>query len=432
MDLDELIFEAFAPRAAQAVVAQLEPLELPRLPQKRGCGVHATGAVVLCLVATLACWYTQIPDLYARLDSVSFAMCGGNLDFVVGENAAIASGVMVATTPWEDGPLSQELDPTATWKWNSVHQAQAMDSIGFATIDVAYVSKSTAEFKTYMKAKAIDIVGGHRMHACIDEVLLDAGVDGAFSASQHHLWWLRDVYGMPDATSCQDFSGHCGDQDAAPLRFICGRTCECHSPRSGLLWLDGCSSTCRYERYLRLQAMSCEDVDAWSAQAVRETMSEMVSQFINEMETHEASVARWAGHRELLSAYGCDGVWLLPVVQENYLWKNVLCAGSERYSSLRPFCPSLCECGPADEEVDCPGSCSGDAVAVFPSCSVGLCPPDQQLVEHKIVMAEWGNSTCGEQEGFMMGRMNNGAVENCESFRWDLSETCCSPRVAWG
>jgi hypothetical protein len=395
--------------------------------------VHATGAVVFCSVFTLACWYTQVPDLYARLDSVSFAMCGGNLDFVVADNSAIASGVMVATTPWEDGPLSQELDPTATWKWNSVHQAQAVNSIGFAAIDAAYVSRSKVEFKTYMKSTVIDIHVGSRMLSCVDEVLVDTGTDGAFKSSEHHLWWLRDAYRMPNATSCQDFKGHCGDRDAAALRFICRRTCDCHSPRSGLLWLDGCSSSCRYERDLRLQAMSCEDVDNRSAQAVREAMSEMVSKFLHEAEEPEAVVTRWAGHRELLSTYGCDGVQLIPVVQEYHLWKSALCAGSERYSSLRPFCPNLCECGPADEGVDCPGSCRGDAVAVFPSCSVGLCPPDQQLLEHKIVViGEDANTTCGEEEGHMMGTMVNSVVENCEAYRVGLSKTCCSPRVAWG
>jgi len=113
IELDELMYDAFATPKARLIIKQCKPL-----PTWRGKPNPLISFLFIAVVISV----TQITILSPQerlLEDAQEAICGGNLDFVLSVDQA---GVVVATEPALGRQGKGKLEIEETYKWQAVKQ----------------------------------------------------------------------------------------------------------------------------------------------------------------------------------------------------------------------------------------------------------------------------------------------------------------------
>ena len=417
--MDELIFDALAPRTLRSVVNAVAPLVYPPLARWRGLDLKACGTLLLVgviLVPALLSPTFGLLGTVRNLREAHTTLCGGRLDFVYGQNGA---GVPF----WAPATLDARADERRPFEMepgNSFATAM-MEAVIDVSNDDACVGCVITYDGTETEEMVADMMEDLASRQCCFSVTyrlptLEGGANGqtlqemntgtAYDAAIHLNYYCKDVldrisgslntvrravgYAVdpaPCGGACPlnapfcNSSGTCVkprcDQHAAPycndesvmgtrFRQLCPETCGCDVPRSSLVLssptsgcgqCDAVSQTYQAE----MDALPCEDVAPDDAQ------------WNAFLDAFEAVAEGYAGFDRWVQFYidafrqnGCASFTKSSAIgASSYTWGIDPCreAGEGGWMfAVKPlsyFCPVSCGCRGTDAH--CPNSCPADA-----------------------------------------------------------------------
>jgi hypothetical protein len=415
MDLDELINSTLTPLSASALVERLEPLRRPKGLRWRGLGLHSIVGFVAVVAFTWFFFTRHALPMGEKMINIEFELCRrGSIDFVAEQNAAMGLPLVVPTEPFEEATPGVD-------SWFKHVVAENIDSPILNGTPAPIASARMLPSKQSFVSTLAQGVADQAVPACSD-VLSTPNYPDIIA----HLTWLRYNYGHLNASSCQDFEEHCGDQEGFVLRFVCARTCGCANPFSGLYYQTGCPNVCVREREARLRRPSCEDVDSESPSARLIGTQRFIEHF---------SLRYGNLFPPGFMQNGCSDLANMGEDAPHYWTKHSLCSsGLAALGSLQSFCPAACGCadshGSGFRGAGCPESCARGAGAVAnisaDECVAGLCPHGEVM---GAALAYPGQAlTCGLFDSMFY---SGAYTENmCRWSRGQLQHSCCRASAA--
>eukprot|EP00930_Biecheleria_cincta_P019603 TRINITY_DN14916_c0_g1_i2.p1 TRINITY_DN14916_c0_g1~~TRINITY_DN14916_c0_g1_i2.p1 ORF type:complete len:735 (-),score=98.87 TRINITY_DN14916_c0_g1_i2:265-2154(-) len=343
IEVDELVFCTMMPKQIQLAHSGLEDVHLSH-------GHFRKQAESLVLILTLlaiavSSYFFLLKDVEHTMLQVKTTLCGGTLDFVIGENVH-TGGIFAFPTKPGNGDVSSLLERT-------VREIVSQPTREFASVVSEYATKVTSSGE---KEIPVAVYLEKRLSALFEEPpynIVGNCVDFDFSPHQKQLVqsWnvMKDRLGQPDAKSCQDLRHFCNTTGlrANMLRLNCPVTCKCDNRFQGIYLRTetfGCSTVC-----LDMAAQSGPDtpcidhpvdsdwiefVEAWD----RSTLLQVATGGGGDDELLEHR------RRKEQLLLGCPGIKSLSS------WNN-LCfgAGGSENAPLAYRCPVSCECSLLDD-----------------------------------------------------------------------------------
>jgi len=245
LDLDELFFEALAPRKARHLMLSLKPLPRPKPFTVKG--MNWTPCAVLCAVALIVgVTSIQLIQQAGDLQDTREAICGGNRNFVAVLDKA---GVVTA------GNAQMFKSPEDTYYYKSMRQlisnsdgtiassALAGGTDG-ASLSATVTGMTSAQWSLVESAQRSVVDVMHLWNTkCVDMI---PGMVYRTSGTFLHI--LQDTFQNYSIQECASIARYCSYDDPRGVRArqICSSTCGCDSANSSLILggINGCAPSC--------------------------------------------------------------------------------------------------------------------------------------------------------------------------------------------
>jgi len=259
-DIDDLLFQVFAPRRLHTLFANLEPLQMASGGRPRLKGAHSIGKALLAGGLLLAVYVSLLEPFFWMLRQAHDVMCTGEQNFVFAVNPA--SGMMhvaksSTSVEWTEHEraiiMVARPDIAAKHGWDVDAKLVALSSSDAAAIAVVLpTADSISEaaygpdyFDTILDMDVWDVEDGAEQLVCKDL--------GSGQTREATLLHLRALTGNRSLAGCDDVPWQsCAQLDSVQLRATCPMRCNCHKAPtnapgySGIFRrpANGCPSQC--------------------------------------------------------------------------------------------------------------------------------------------------------------------------------------------
>lgn len=352
LDIDDLLFDALATTPGRHLVHQLDALPMPSLPRIRGADAKSVFMSIGIPFLTIVVYFSMLEPFVGTLQSVSTAMCGGNLGFIwqVDKRRVV---LMAPTT----GDGWEEQDAT------KIYAVEEGERIGYG------LNQNDAKYGLWMND--VDLLSDLTLLSLADSIDLfnsDCGDSGDGGPMLHYLrFFLQNdsLQGCADAapfcssiTSLPDYGVDDGKGWAA--RMLCSQTCGCNSPGGENLNVQGCpygsGRACQWSQNfldfkessfcIEQNASSLRHFDPWVKWIETLTLygSQDSANLKGQQEALLIAQAMWD--------HGCG--FAANLSAENISWGSCFSWNPDfewDFKTLEVFCPLTCECSrttPAD------------------------------------------------------------------------------------
>jgi len=407
LDLDELVYEAFAPKRIKFFRDLIEPVEYPS-KHAMGLVAYMQGALLgVALLGLVFIYVFVIQGITTSIGQLQEVLCGGNTHFVYTTSAATGRVLAAASffdeddegISWTDAELSllqlahpeldakffdqEEVDAsesTDTWAWLRPAGASSLDDEDATITDVDYINmlSKASVAETVNDMSCSDLCGNASNDTATATILgRSIGTDPIFCEGAVEKCWLRNMTAM---------------------RTNCGNTCGCGSAKPSFAGFfqtqdQGCPSGCSNDRKIALAGMGCNDTnittvisnDIWTkyVQGMKSHVFHVdgySSRIKQDLDKYHEDLSIPADQVDAVHAYVTgDGFWNslanyqyllaedLPhpsgkvgceflVSYTVLILTNVdVCDDSGVFKSLKSICPMSCKCDTHPD--DCPPSC---------------------------------------------------------------------------
>jgi len=415
IQIDEMFYEAFAPRRVKCLVRNMKPMPVAALGVGRKMGgAFATFRLLLLLIGIIGSYIFLVLPFYEKVAMVDKILCHGDKDFIYSVHPstmvveATRSQAMTGDLNLSETQLSVltlARPNISTWKPEYAQYVFASDAHVLTFPSPEQFRNGAFNDHAFSRIVATvqdDVLRSSRGLVCEDWDKVEETV-GMHVASRK----IKEAtHGAHNSCATLDLLW-CSDMNAHAVRALCPLTCGCsniHDPAAGFFaspaW--GCPMKC----YSRIKASigfwdslgsptPCEDVPA-AEFSTRSSLKNYVrgfySYFLNLMESGGISISMKIEvgdlHKQLgirrrninsTAASILDGTFLLDIISGSWQfapkvphprglqgcafwtsWEVGMVFGTDLcntddFRSIRMFCPVSCKCKAEDDE--CPLSC---------------------------------------------------------------------------
>eukprot|EP00931_Biecheleriopsis_adriatica_P016814 TRINITY_DN12280_c0_g2_i2.p1 TRINITY_DN12280_c0_g2~~TRINITY_DN12280_c0_g2_i2.p1 ORF type:complete len:717 (-),score=102.50 TRINITY_DN12280_c0_g2_i2:192-2342(-) len=337
LDVDEVLYNHFAPDVAKLVIQNTAPLPGPSSSRLTTRNVGPCAMAILSMTTAAFYFFFLVLPQVRDIRLAKTVLCGGDQDFVfidyaffpqtASAEAHYSESVIERTNHFKVDFLSNYADRDAssppTWLDTSeLHEAVAAGPLSL------------------YPRRCEDHPDLRRVKLRLDVV--------------DFVPFFQAFTGNLDAVSCEALHRHCYAPNSFWVRNLCPKTCGCDIYR-GELWVrTGCPQTCE------------ENENFWDQERSRPCENPNKTWLQND----PVWVAWWVGNwtpwytaqwPEGFAAQRVPGCELLEHGSEAGLLPELLCAHGDAAlfsGSLRIFCPETCGCNQSPHLDGCPMSCA--------------------------------------------------------------------------
>jgi hypothetical protein len=373
LELDNLIFVAFAPGQVRALIKSMLPIPRPHDFKFHGLSVRYPAILSAMMIWVVILFYAHLKPQRKQIQQAQDAICGGNLGFV---SSVAANGAVVAA--------KNDLAVKGFDKVEQLYRYRAMQQM---IEDMAFVTSgmSTPGSRPYAgdlsggsvgtrgpsySLKAIsqmqvkDITGYWNTN-CGDAPNPDRCVNLSGGCWQFQV--LQDVTNNATLDSCAKVKSAnlCGADTLAGIRArqYCAATCGCDDIFAIHLYPDmdmGCPSSCRdsAKNKAAQASVACQDATKTSKPFLDYLKAADIALNTYPPDTFQKGFAMPV--KNALVKYGCGAV-VQPI--DTYGYKIDLCSDFNylHWKSVHMVCPVSCGCTAATlsaaNAVNCPHKC---------------------------------------------------------------------------
>jgi len=336
MQLDELVFEAFAPGHAVALIESFKPLERPRWASIVGLEIRSVYFLVLAITNTLVFYFFKTDFMVQTMKDIKSALCDEPLDFMYGVDSFGFVHLEAGSSENTNTAFIQQAveEALATKSTSTLETSSFTSALNTKSL---WESISLSEIVVKDMIDLIDLYNPE----CRD--ILQAP---NIPYSNVLLQFMKQVY---EVDACdKSILNKCTDYDSDVGRIVrafCSETCGCTRPDSDLPSIrptHGCPSYCpTHDSYLRTRENAiCYNTPLADLQA--STYWPSWVDYLKQKETFypEAATA--------LETFGCDFMNNLTVDPQTVL--RQLCKGNLKsgLKSIAIACPVTCRCHESD------------------------------------------------------------------------------------
>ena len=261
LEIDELLFELFAPHHASRFVTSISRVE----NQQRPAWVYnlISSLQLLAFLGIVVAFVSlEVVGNTESARAVRNIICNGNQDFIIESHTKVGPIFVTDTSPFEDGNLDNKMLPgilpllqdvskayqpgAKDWMWRATlesrgavavkHTPTVRDFNGWLTMDQFQVAdQSTYGFSNWFG------------NSCKDQ-----GRD--FWEGD---WLWSTATALTGATDCASAEPFCGERDLPLIRMLCPETCKCSTAVAGQFLSNGCRLGCTEEPHFLNS--SCKD-----------------------------------------------------------------------------------------------------------------------------------------------------------------------------
>eukprot|EP00927_Polykrikos_kofoidii_P056409 TRINITY_DN5052_c0_g1_i3.p1 TRINITY_DN5052_c0_g1~~TRINITY_DN5052_c0_g1_i3.p1 ORF type:complete len:731 (+),score=69.93 TRINITY_DN5052_c0_g1_i3:256-2193(+) len=362
MEVDELVFKAVVSDTVKKAVDKTAPLSF-RQPL---CDVEALLPLVSICAVIIWFWFVPLDANIQSMLNVKNEICGGFQEFVVSGSPL---GIIHArrTHRFERGVNMNELQVRAVRELTN-----ALDLANDSNGGVLSSWWHNTRIEEFEKQREESMTQATADAHCIDHDAvpwtLEFRKEWPFYFSTVN--WIVDpkgAMGLPNIFYCKDYARFCDDRKNPLLRYVCPRTCGCHSLTSGLLYAgsdrsDGCPLTCLDNAWADITSIPCVDLSVTSKSpesiAVSTAWKRHWNSYANFQSVYFPNlVEMYAAWTATQISLGCNASMMDPLANVS------LCdPDGPSASVLRPifgFCPKSCcsSFSSTAKRAFCPAAC---------------------------------------------------------------------------
>jgi hypothetical protein len=375
LELDNLIFVAFAPGQARALIASLLPIPRHHTHKIKGVALRYPAMLLTLILFAILVFFGVLKPQADKIEEAQREICGGNIGFT---STIAANGVVVATSQ----AISLTIDYEEVWSkyaFQALRQLIDVESPDHTALSLSTPTNSPSGVTNDLSGISVGILGtAYSMSAIADmgvgEITAywntdcsDApGLDLCPGGAGEGCWQMFVMHNLTrdlSIRSCSDVQMYCGADSLAGVRArqYCPITCACDDPFSEYLFPDknlGCPRAC-FELQSRLAILD-------NTPCVDQPNTYKFENYVKGM-NHSMDPRFWpAGQRafaqpvqDAVVAGKCEAV-KNPI--DSYGYDIDLCSDFNwfHWKPLTLVCPVACKCANktvADLPVGCPKKC---------------------------------------------------------------------------
>merc|ERR1719506_306130 len=433
LEVDDYIYEAFAPLSAKSVVERIQDVLLKHVTRDRNLykwiDVRAMCGMFLIFFVITFINISELNTFNKNIEDAHQAICDGDPDFVYYMNQATGLMYYAKTQSLVDASNDVFSEPG---KLKYIRDASRVLAENFGEDVSENLDEKKAKFAIkvdpdFLRAMVItsvdDSVGAQYMPGCLDVL------------PQQNFGVLRKLYypaikaltAMHDReiTDCGQVQEECSRTSTywRAVRGLCPETCGCNNATNGLFDLEGCPGDCLDKRYATIYEALCENCTLQCAPGpecdtcVNCNGNESAgiigyAKFYEDWASfleRKGTLQKWLNALELTTvnlndtAYtsGCE---LTYAVMSLGITPSPCTRDNEKYGSAGYWCPDACA-------MDCPKACSPEpsppAPKPSPQGAGGPVPTPAGMIIAEITMSGDYDTVVGSNKEIFLSQCSD-------------------------